>query len=76
MAGLILKNKLLLVGGILGAIGGFLYYYWIGCTSGSCAITSNPISSSLYGALMGALALNMFPKRNPDSGDSKQQKGS
>ena len=76
MAGLILKNKLLIVGGILGAIAGFLYYYWIGCTSGSCAITSHPISSTLYGALMGALALNMLPKRNPDSRNDKMQKGS
>jgi hypothetical protein len=39
----------------LGALGGFAYYYFIGCASGTCAITSNPYISTGYGALMGAL---------------------
>lgn len=34
---------------------GFAYYYLIGCTSGSCPITSNPFISTAYGALMGAV---------------------
>ncbi len=38
----------------LGAIGGFAYYYFIGCVSGTCPITSNPYISTGYGALMGA----------------------
>ena len=46
----------------LGAVAGFLYWYYIGCTSGSCAITSSPVNSSVYGAVMGALAMNMFKK--------------
>jgi hypothetical protein len=37
---------------ILGALGGFLYYHFIGC-NGSCAITGNPVNSTLYGSLMG-----------------------
>jgi hypothetical protein len=28
----------------IGGISGFLYYYFIGCSSGSCAITSKPIT--------------------------------
>ena len=28
---------------IIGAIGGFLYYRFVGCASGACPITSNPI---------------------------------
>lgn len=38
---------------MLGALGGFLYYTFIGCYSGSCAITGNPIISTLYGGLLG-----------------------
>jgi hypothetical protein len=33
--------KKLAVGVLLGAIGGFSYYHFIGCNSGSCAIQSN-----------------------------------
>jgi len=40
-------------GVLLGGIGGFLYYYFIGCASGSCAITSNPVSSVLFGGVLG-----------------------
>jgi len=39
---------------VLGALGGFLYYNFIGC-NGSCAITSSPVNSTLYGSLMGLI---------------------
>jgi hypothetical protein len=58
----LLKYKLTLIGVILGAIGGFAYYYFVGCASGTCAITSKPVNSTLYGALMGALFFNIFKK--------------
>ncbi|MBX2946185.1 MAG: hypothetical protein KF725_10150 [Cyclobacteriaceae bacterium] len=48
------------VGIVLGATAGFLYWYYIGCTSGSCVITSSPVNSTLYGGLMGGLLLNSF----------------
>jgi hypothetical protein len=50
------------IGIILGAIAGYLYYFYVGCASGTCAITSKPINSTLYGALMGGLVFNMFIK--------------
>lgn len=56
------KNKLYLIGALLGAIGGFLYWKYVGCLTGTCAITSNPIITTLYGALMGALVLSLFKK--------------
>ena len=32
---------------------GFAYYALIGCNSGTCAITSSPLNSTAYGALIG-----------------------
>lgn len=56
------KYFLTIIGVLAGGIGGYAYYYWIGCNSGSCPITSQPVNSALYGALMGGLLLNMFQK--------------
>jgi hypothetical protein len=56
------KHKLTTLGVIAGAIGGYLYYYFAGCASGTCAITSKPLNSTLYGAMMGALLFNSFKK--------------
>lgn len=39
---------------VLGMLGGFLYYTYIGC-NGSCAITSSPVNSTVYGALVGLI---------------------
>ena len=36
------KHWLKITGLITGAIGGYLYYYFDGCVSGTCPITSNP----------------------------------
>lgn len=38
-----------------GAVLGFAYYKIVGCRTGACPITSNPIVSTLYGALIGYL---------------------
>jgi hypothetical protein len=59
----IIKYQRNLIGITLGAIAGFLYWNYVGCESGTCAITSKPINSTLYGALMGYLVAGMF-KRN------------
>jgi hypothetical protein len=40
---------------LIGAGAGFAYYYFIGCNSGTCPITSNPYISTTYGAAMGLL---------------------
>ena len=58
----ILKHKLTIIGIIAGAIGGYLYYHFVGCASGTCAITSKPLNSTLYGAMMGGLLFNIFKK--------------
>lgn len=56
----VLSYKLLIIGIGLGAISGYLYYHYVGCASGTCAITSKPLNSTAYGALMGGLISDMF----------------
>jgi len=57
-----LKHWGIAIGVIVGALAGYFYWQQIGCASGTCAITSSPINSSLYGALMGGLFVNIFKK--------------
>jgi hypothetical protein len=60
---LVKKYLLVAVGIAIGAVAGYAYYYWIGCSSGSCPITSRPLNSTLYGAMMGGLLVSMFQKK-------------
>ncbi len=41
--------------GLLGAALGYAYYYFIGCYSGTCPITSNPYISTGYGFMLGVI---------------------
>lgn len=56
------NNKLYLVGAIVGAIAGYMYWQQIGCASGTCMITSKPVNSTLYGAIMGSPLFGLFKK--------------
>ena len=47
------KHFLIFIGIVIGGLGGFLYYYFIGCSSGTCAITSKPVNSTIYGMVLG-----------------------
>lgn len=58
------KNNLLyIIGALVGAAAGYMYWQQVGCASGTCMITSKPLNSTLYGALMGALLFGMFKKQ-------------
>ena len=59
----VVKHMLKIIGLVVGALGGFLYYYFIGCQSGTCPITSNPYISIAYGALIGYLLFDLFRKK-------------
>jgi hypothetical protein len=50
------------IGIVAGALAGYLYYYYVGCATGTCAITSKPLNATLYGSIMGGLICNMFVK--------------
>ena len=66
MKSIIKKYRAELIGVILGAIAGWCYRYFVGCSTGSCAITSSPVNSSLYGAFMGGILGGMFKKSNKE----------
>lgn len=63
----IVSNKLYLIGASFGAIAGLLYYKYVGCIIGTCAITSNPYRSTLYGAFSGAILIRAFKPANKQS---------
>ncbi len=44
-----------IVGAIIGGGLGFAYYKFVGCSSGTCPLTSNPLVSTIYGVAVGAL---------------------
>ena len=48
-------KKIALILTAAGAIGGFLYWRFIGCNSGTCPIQSVWYISTLWGAVMGYL---------------------
>lgn len=58
----LIKYQLSILGILLGGILGYAYYHFIGCTTGTCAITSKPLNSTVYGMLMGYLLFSMFEK--------------
>jgi hypothetical protein len=58
------NNKLYVIGALVGAVAGYFYWQQIGCASGTCMITSKPLNSTLYGALMGSLLFGIFKKES------------
>ncbi|MCE1163771.1 MAG: DUF6132 family protein [Bacteroidetes bacterium] len=53
------KNIITIIGIPVGMAGGFLYWKYVGCASGTCPITSNWKIMLVYGAVMGGLLGNM-----------------
>lgn len=56
-----------LIGALLGGVLGYLVIYRIiGCSTGSCSITSNPYLATLYGVILGVLLAGIIiPINNP-----------
>lgn len=56
------KRRLWLGAGfLLGALGGWLYWRFVGCLSGHCPIWSNAWIATGYGAVLGWLILGLIP---------------
>lgn len=45
----------ILIGITVGGFLGYAYYYFIGCNSGTCPITSNPWNSTITGMVLGLI---------------------
>lgn len=58
---------------LAGALLGYAYYYFIGCSSGSCPITSNPYISTFYGALIGFILVFPTKKKENDGTEKNNQ---
>lgn len=63
MKKLLANNKWSVIGILAGALAGYAYWYFVGCAGGTCAITSKPVNSTLYGSLMGYLFFGLFEKK-------------
>lgn len=56
------RRGLLVLGLVLGALGGYLYWRYVGCASGTCPITASPWTSTAWGAAIGGLLASSFKK--------------
>ena len=68
----IIKNKLYVIGASIGALAGFLYWKYVGCLTGTCAITSSPLNSTIYFAFFAAILFGSFKKSTKKTGTNKQ----
>jgi hypothetical protein len=54
------KNTLIIIGSIVGGTAGYIYFKQVGCSNGTCMISSNPYISTIYFAVLGGFLFNMF----------------
>ncbi len=59
---LLRRHALTIAGIIIGGVAGYFYYDYTSCASGTCPITARPLNTIIYGAVMGALSLNIFER--------------
>jgi rhodanese-related sulfurtransferase len=57
---IIKNNWTYIIGGIVGGIGGYIYWYRVGCSGGTCPITSSPVMSTLWGMIFGGLLFSII----------------
>ncbi len=57
---------------VIGLIGGYAYYYFIGCRTGSCPITSNPYLSVIYGGVIGLIFALPSDKKKREQNDEQK----
>jgi len=50
----------IIIGIFVGGGLGFAYYKFVGCPTGTCPLTSNPVITTIYGAVLGVLLATSF----------------
>ena len=65
MKALFIKYRKTVLFTLVGAMIGFAYWRFIGCTSGTCPLTANWHTSTLFGGLIGMLAVSSRAKPEP-----------
>lgn len=60
-------------GVILGGFLGWLYWYKVGCVSGTCMIWANPWIATSYGALLGFFVAGLIPVKKKQQGTPSEQ---
>ena len=65
------RNWTYVAGAASGAVTGYLYWYFIGCSSGTCPITASPVNSMIWGAVMGSILCSLFKKETKNEQDSE-----
>ena len=56
----------------MGSAGGWLYYRYVGCTTGTCAVTSSPWLSTGFGCVLGSL---LYTVLRPDRSEEQDKEG-
>lgn len=49
-----------IIGAVVGGGLGLAFYKFVGCSSGTCPLTSNGFTSTIYGMVLGALIAGSF----------------
>ncbi len=60
----VLSNDIILLGILIGAVGGYCYYHFVGCVNGTCMISSKPLNCVFYFGFMGGLFSSIFKERS------------
>jgi len=68
------KNWKYLAFTVAGAFVGFAYWRFVGCQSGTCAITANWHSSVLFGSMIGILAVPSMKKEKKQTDVENEKK--
>ena len=50
----------IIIGIVVGGGLGFGLYKFVGCSTGTCPLTSSPVISTIYGAVIGGLVATSF----------------
>ena len=58
---------------MVGRAGGWLDYRYVGCTTGTCAVTSSPWLSTGFGCVLGSL---LYTVLRPDRSEEQDKEGS